>query len=134
MPDRRERVRYPDDPNPDCQPGGCDCSNPDPMNCPFDSDMDGVGNLCDNCIGNANSDQSDGDGDGAGDVCDPCPGDALDDIQGYAIDRTQYFETVTTTRDCNYKFIIDGFGEGFFALAVENVDGTCNENSHSDIQ
>ena len=35
-----------------------------------DTDADGVGDLCDNCISNSNSDQLDSDGDGNGDVCD----------------------------------------------------------------
>jgi hypothetical protein len=39
-----------------------------------DSDMDGVGDVCDNCPDNCNSGQLDADGDGIGDVCDPTPG------------------------------------------------------------
>jgi hypothetical protein len=38
-----------------------------------DVDGDGVINASDNCIQNANPDQSDEDGDEIGDVCDPCP-------------------------------------------------------------
>ena len=41
-------------------------SNPDQA----DRDIDGVGNICDNCPANPNSDQTDTDGDGVGDVCD----------------------------------------------------------------
>ncbi|HEV8703287.1 MAG TPA: thrombospondin type 3 repeat-containing protein [Candidatus Polarisedimenticolia bacterium] len=52
-----------------------------PDNCPFDynppvggvqldGDADGVGNLCDNCPGVANSSQLDSDADGVGDTCD----------------------------------------------------------------
>jgi len=41
-----------------------------------DVDLDGVGDVCDNCINAANTDQadseSDGTGDGVGDVCDNC--------------------------------------------------------------
>ncbi len=37
-----------------------------------DSDDDGVGDVCDNCVWDTNTDQSDTDGDGVGDVCDNC--------------------------------------------------------------
>ena len=33
-------------------------------------DGDGVGDSCDNCVSNTNSDQLDSDGDGVGNVCD----------------------------------------------------------------
>jgi hypothetical protein len=39
-----------------------------------DPDGDGVGERCDNCPDDANTDQSDADGDGVGDICDNCPG------------------------------------------------------------
>lgn len=45
---------------------------PDP--CGDDSDEDGVGDLCDNCIATPNADQTDEDGDGHGDACDVCRG------------------------------------------------------------
>lgn len=52
-------------------------------NCPLvynpgqsDTDADGFGDDCDNCLNDANPTQSDADGDGAGDVCDA---DADDD-------------------------------------------------------
>ncbi len=35
-----------------------------------DTDSDGVGNVCDNCLHQYNPDQLDTDGDGEGDVCD----------------------------------------------------------------
>ena len=35
-----------------------------------DTDLDGVGNMCDNCQEQPNPDQRDSDGDGSGDVCD----------------------------------------------------------------
>ncbi|MFH1724808.1 MAG: LamG-like jellyroll fold domain-containing protein [Elusimicrobiota bacterium] len=38
-----------------------------------DSDGDGVGDVCDNCMAAANLLQEDADSDGAGDVCDNCP-------------------------------------------------------------
>jgi streptogramin lyase len=45
-----------------------------------DVDADGVGDVCDNCPDDANSDQSDGDGVGGGDACDDRDGDGLLDI------------------------------------------------------
>ncbi len=47
-------------------------------NCPFfasntsqaDSDSDGVGDVCDNCVSVSNADQKDTDKDGIGDLCD----------------------------------------------------------------
>ena len=43
---------------------------------PNDRDNDGVENLLDNCPSTSNADQADADGDDIGDVCDPCPADA----------------------------------------------------------
>ncbi len=40
-----------------------------------DSDLDGVHNLCDNCVFKVNPDQSDQDLDQLGDACDNCPAD-----------------------------------------------------------
>jgi len=37
-------------------------------------DGDGVGDVCDNCVSAANSNQADGDCDGVGNACDVCPG------------------------------------------------------------
>ncbi len=37
----------------------------------MDTDADGVGDACDNCLNTANADQLDTDGDGVGDLCDP---------------------------------------------------------------
>ena len=42
-----------------------------------DSDEDGLGEVCDNCPENTNSDQANVDGDALGDVCDPYPSHAL---------------------------------------------------------
>ena len=35
-----------------------------------DTDSDGVGDVCDNCLQESNPDQRDSDGDGSGDACD----------------------------------------------------------------
>ena len=35
-----------------------------------DTDYDGVGDVCDNCLQEPNPDRRDSDGDGSGDVCD----------------------------------------------------------------
>ena len=35
-----------------------------------DTDSDGVGDACDNCVNQANKEQTDTDGDGVGDECD----------------------------------------------------------------
>lgn len=47
-----------------------------------DDDADGVANAEDNCFEDSNPDQSDTDMDGLGDVCDPCPVDAQNDRDG----------------------------------------------------
>jgi hypothetical protein len=61
----------------------CSVAGYDPMDCgtndPFcsmdqeDTDNDGVGNACDNCLRDDNPDQEDADCDGIGDVCDRTP-------------------------------------------------------------
>ena len=48
----------------------------------FDADQDGVGNECDNCPIDADSDQVDSDEDGIGDECDLCRLDPTNDPDG----------------------------------------------------
>jgi len=50
-----------------------------------DSDLDGVGNKCDNCRYIMNADQTDTDMDGLGDACDICPNDPENDVDGDGI-------------------------------------------------
>ena len=45
-------------------------------------------------------------------------GDALADIDNYHIPDTVYFGERTAERDCNYKFIIDGFCESYHIAAL----------------
>jgi len=47
---------------------------------------DGVGDVCDNCVGSPNSSQTDSDGDGVGDACDCAPADAASTGPGAVTD------------------------------------------------
>jgi len=48
----------------------------------IDSDLDGLPDIFDNCVGVANADQLDPDFDGFGDACDICPYDFMNDADG----------------------------------------------------
>ncbi|HSG98980.1 MAG TPA: FG-GAP-like repeat-containing protein, partial [candidate division Zixibacteria bacterium] len=61
------------DPDNDKVGESCDNCPAEPNTQQLDSDNDGVGDACDNCPGLAAADQTDSDGDGIGDLCDPCP-------------------------------------------------------------
>jgi len=45
-------------------------------------------------------------------------GGALDDIAHYRIADTVYFDSRETERNCNYKFIVDGFCESYHIAAL----------------
>jgi hypothetical protein len=59
-----------------------------------DGDLDGVFDVCDNCVSGVNANQADADADGTGDACDTCPGEAFvvdHDLDGLcAIDNCPY--------------------------------------------
>ena len=62
-----------------------------------DSDDDGQGDGCDNCLADVNPGQADADGDGFGDTCDLCP-DVVDLFQG-DLDRDGIGDTCDADRD-----------------------------------
>lgn len=45
-------------------------------------------------------------------------GDALGELHDYRIADTIFFGERSTTRDCNYKFIVDGFAEAYHIAAL----------------
>jgi phenylpropionate dioxygenase-like ring-hydroxylating dioxygenase large terminal subunit len=57
-------------------------------------------------------------GDGIEDKVNDLVGGVLEDIAGYRIADTSYFESRSTERDCNYKFIVDGFTESYHIKAL----------------
>ena len=65
-------------------------------NCISDTDNDGIGNACDNCLSVYNPDQVDFDGDGQGDACDSDDGlDITESLQGsYVIESYDVYGRV----------------------------------------
>ena len=45
-------------------------------------------------------------------------GDFFADLENLQIENTEYFDDRTTERDCNYKFIMDGFCESYHIAAL----------------
>ncbi|MFN3198303.1 MAG: fibrinogen-like YCDxxxxGGGW domain-containing protein [Bradymonadia bacterium] len=74
----------------------------------LDADGDGVVDNDDNCINDANADQTDGDGDGQGDVCDACPSDATNDADGDGV--CQDVDNCPTVSNANQA---DDNGDGY---------------------
>jgi len=63
-------------------------------------------------------------------------GDALADIENYRIGNTVYFDSRVAERNCNYKFIVDGFCESYHIAALHkdtlspyyyNTPGLCDQ-------
>jgi len=47
-------------------------------------------------------------------------GEALADLEGFAIGETSWFDSRQTERDCNFKLIVDGFGESYHIAALHH--------------
>ena len=77
-----------------------------------DGDADNVGDICDNCPADANTNQADTDGDGNGDACDLCPGfdDNLDCDGDTLPDACEIANcgSAAACMDCNDNLIPDG--------------------------
>ncbi len=91
---------------------------------------DGIGNVCDNCPGALNSDQTDTDGDGLGDACDDCPNIPSGPIIGTCFNdndndpSTPHIICFTNT-DCDTS---SGAGDGCCITANQDLDndGQCD--------
>jgi hypothetical protein len=112
----------------------------------MDDDDDRVGNLCDNCRDEANTDQADADGDRDGDTCDNCPtvansnqSDANGDGVGDACAPTEPppgrptdLPTLEIRRPIGAGDTIGEWEDARFVVLLIAVDGTVTDVSEND--
>lgn len=96
-----------------------------------DGDFDGVPDACDNCPGNANTDQQDFDADGIGDVCDTCPTDSENDIDNDGICGDADPCPYDPYNDVNGDGVCGDVDGGFFADGFESSDTSAWSSSVS---
>jgi len=104
--------------------GPCDAGSVElPCSSVPDSDGDGVGDACDNCVGLANSDQADGDADGRGDACDAVDDPCLD-FDGDGFGDPASANCPQPSRDCDDT--ARSVNPGAAEIPSNSVDDDCN--------